>query len=352
MAEYDAIVVGGGPAGLMAARRLAEGGATTALLDPKAPWEKPCGGGFSPIALTLFPEIGQLRETAREVGRVLLTSAHGVETLLSGGDPYYVLSRLELAQALLRSALAAGAGHITERVVSFEREDSGWVVRHTGGIIRGGFLIGADGTSSLVRRRLLGPFERNDLGVAMGHYVRGCSMTEVRVRFERPEGYSYLFPRKDVASLGIGWRASAPGGRRRNARLLARAQAEWAAGAEVLGHYSHPFPTLVSREAWAQTRTGEGWALIGDAAGHVDPVRGEGLVYALWGASLLAEAVLSGRPGAYEEAWRGAFGPNLWRKPPKRWVLTTPGLMGTALLLARPFPKARAALYRRTQHHD
>jgi hypothetical protein len=161
-----------------------------------------------------------------------------------------------------------------------------------------------------VRRRLLGPFERNDLGVAMGHYVRGCSMTEVRVRFERPEGYSYLFPRKDVASLGIGWRASAPGGRRRNARLLARAQAEWAAGAEVLGHYSHPFPTLVSREAWAQTRTGEGWAL------------------------------------------RGAFGPNLWRKPPKRWVLTTPGLMGTALLLARPFPKARAALYRRTQHHD
>jgi hypothetical protein len=50
---------------------------------------------------------------------------------------------------------------------------------------------------------------------------------------------------------------------------------------------------------------GDGWALAGDAAGFADPITGEGICYALRSGELLAQALISGRPGSYAAAcWR------------------------------------------------
>jgi geranylgeranyl reductase len=352
MKTYDAIVVGGGPAGLVAAARLAEAGAATAVLDPQAPWEKPCGGGLSPVALDLFPWLADLEQTSRRVSRVRLTSVHGASVTLEGQEPYFVLSRRELAGGLLARAQEAGAEHLPFRAQGVARDGSTWLVNHPGGQVRGRFLVGADGVASVVRRTVRGAFERSDLGVAMGYHLSGCPLNALRLRFQRPEGFAYLFPRRDTASLGVGWRASFRGGRASSRRLLEWALRSWAPGASIVGRYSHAFPSIVSREGWAESRVGEGWTLVGDAAGHVDPVRGEGIIYAMWGASLLADAVIEGRPETYEDRWRDAFGGSLWRKLPKRWVLRVPGLAGAGILLARPFPRAREYLYRRSQHHS
>jgi flavin-dependent dehydrogenase len=52
---------------------------------------------------------------------------------------------------------------------------------------------------------------------------------------------------------------------------------------------------------------GEDWVLVGDAAGHVDPLTGEGIWYAMWGAQLAADAILTGAPADYDRRWREAF---------------------------------------------
>jgi flavin-dependent dehydrogenase len=67
-------------------------------------------------------------------------------------------------------------------------------------------------------------------------------------------------------------------------------------------------------ETWDRRRAaGEGWALLGDAAGFADPVTGEGIYYALRSAELFAEAYMEGRPLDYERRWRGDFGRELRR---------------------------------------
>ena len=63
------------------------------------------------------------------------------------------------------------------------------------------------------------------------------------------------------------------------------------------------YPTL-----WDTPCAGPGWALLGDAAGHVHPITGEGIAYALWSAELLAEAFGQGDPQVYEGLWRERYG--------------------------------------------
>jgi flavin-dependent dehydrogenase len=64
-------------------------------------------------------------------------------------------------------------------------------------------------------------------------------------------------------------------------------------------YYGHVLPSLESR-AWKQNRVaGDGWMAVGDAAGLVDPITGEGLYYALRSADLAAQAMVAETPGAY-----------------------------------------------------
>jgi len=56
---------------------------------------------------------------------------------------------------------------------------------------------------------------------------------------------------------------------------------------------------------------GENWLLIGDAAGHVDPLTGEGIPYALWGAELASEAIRRGDILSFDTHWKQAYGKDL-----------------------------------------
>jgi flavin-dependent dehydrogenase len=77
--------------------------------------------------------------------------------------------------------------------------------------------------------------------------------------------------------------------------------------------YAARIPGLAD-QTWDKRRAcGDGWALLGDAAGFADPVTGEGIYYALRSAELFAAALLEGRPEAYEQRWRQDFGGELRR---------------------------------------
>jgi flavin-dependent dehydrogenase len=75
--------------------------------------------------------------------------------------------------------------------------------------------------------------------------------------------------------------------------------------------YAHVLPNLSGTSFQNATFSGEGWAMLGDAAGFVDPVTGEGLHYALRSADLLAKAIAAGAPELYDTAVRSSFLPEL-----------------------------------------
>jgi flavin-dependent dehydrogenase len=81
----------------------------------------------------------------------------------------------------------------------------------------------------------------------------------------------------------------------------------------VAGRYAARIPGLAPETLERRRAAGDGWALLGDAAGFADPVTGEGIYYALRSAELFAEAFLGGEPSAYEKSWRADFGRELRR---------------------------------------
>jgi flavin-dependent dehydrogenase len=81
----------------------------------------------------------------------------------------------------------------------------------------------------------------------------------------------------------------------------------------VAERYAARIPGLAPETLDARRAAGDGWALLGDAAGFADPVTGEGIFYALRSAELFAEAFLAGDVEAYETKWRADFGRELRR---------------------------------------
>jgi flavin-dependent dehydrogenase len=146
--------------------------------------------------------------------------------------------------------------------------------------------------------------------LTFGYYVPGCDDL-LRVQFfDKFEGYAWAFPRPDHLSVGIcgkvGGEAMA-GLKERLHGFMGRCGYS-PEGARV---YSHLLPVL-SADAWGSLRlAGQGWALVGDAAGLVDPVSGEGIYYALRSGELLAEALLAELPRLYPARVHEEFGKSL-----------------------------------------
>ena len=116
-----------------------------------------------------------------------------------------------------------------------------------------------------------------------------------------PGGYGWVFPKGDHANLGVGgWLEEGPRLRLHLARLARAHGVEPEALSEVRGHRL-PMRRPTSRSA------NERVLLVGDAAGLVDPLSGDGIYEAFVSAELAAEAVLGGRPEEYEQALAGAL---------------------------------------------
>jgi len=178
MPRFDVAIVGAGPAGCRAAYRLARGGARVALIDGSHPREKPCGGGVTGRALELvrdsidaaaFEAVGIETATFVDGGRAATMRLDEPDL---NGRGLAVVARREFDGALLRAAAAAGASLVESRMIAVDRSIGGWRVFTRGGTVDAGWLVGADGPNSLVRRRVSQPFRRQDLSVASGYDQR------------------------------------------------------------------------------------------------------------------------------------------------------------------------------------
>jgi geranylgeranyl reductase family protein len=350
MAERSAeiAIIGAGPAGAYLASRLAKANRDLILFDPKGAWEKPCGGGVPTRAIREFAYLFENENYPRKtISQITMVSPAGRRVRLTVDKPFAIFSRSVLNGLVLDRALESGAEFVRAAVTDFLRERDGWTIKTDDGrTFRSRFLVGADGAASPSRRRLVGIFPKQDLALAFGYNViddarpngrlngesrgKGLSLfdpDEVVVAFPRDfTGYLWAFPRPGVMNFGV---ASKLGERTSDdlRRLLSEFVKDYYGGRmpapERMSFFGAKIPTL-DLSSWKNLRTsGDGWALVGDAAGFADPITGEGIYYAFKSADLLAEALLGSgiNEGAridyifaaarYDHLWRQSFGGEL-----------------------------------------
>ena len=306
-------ILGGGPAGAFAAEQLASAGLDVLVFDEKLAWEKPCGGGLTYKAYSQYPFLIENSTPKRLITETTLAAAHGGEVSLKLDDPLLIYSRLDLNRMLLERAERAGAQIEKARVLEMSRYGRGWQLRTSSGMVDADFCIVATGARNALAE-VGTELTAEDTMPALGYYVPG-DQNRIDIQFlPRLEGYIWVFPRCGHLSVGIcGKGEPASSLRKRLEQYLTERGIAWKGAA----FYSHLLPSL-GAASWEKNRVaGEGWMAVGDAAGLVDPVTGEGLYYAIRSADLAVRALLSeaGEPaekaGQYRQSLRRDFAADL-----------------------------------------
>jgi geranylgeranyl reductase family protein len=298
-------IIGAGPAGSMAAVRLARAGASVTLFDPSHPREKPCGGGLTGRALSLVSDVVDIASLPAVVAQS--AAVEGLERSArvplvdkgqTAGSSLLIVGRSLFDRALLEAAVNAGARHRHEKVVDVSSRGRCMYVRTELGEDRFDQLLGADGANSIVRKKLARPFTRAQLSIAAGYYVIGPTASDIAVMTTRRQpGYLWSFPRPGHLAVGI----CAPATHRTTSGDLRRQSAEWIEQHGLDRHsrlvpYAWPIPSIGHQSQAAIALGGPGWLLLGDAAGLVDPLTREGIYYALLSGQWAAE-ILTSRAG-------------------------------------------------------
>jgi geranylgeranyl reductase family protein len=302
-------ILGGGPAGAFAAERLASAGLRVQLFDEKLAWEKPCGGGLTYKAYSQYPFLIDNSTPKRMVAETLLGASQAGEVRLNLRHPLLIYSRFDLNNMLLERARRSGAAIEKARVLEISRHGSGWRLRTSAGAAEADFCIVATGARNPLRG-VGTELRARDAMTALGYYVPG-DQARIDIQFlPGLEGYIWVFPRCGHLSVGIAGKGE-PASRLRS--RLETYMAERGLSLKDARFFGHLLPSLDAASWRANRVAGEGWMAVGDAAGLVDPVTGEGIYYAMRSADLASQALLNEghspeeRPALYRQLLRSCI---------------------------------------------
>jgi geranylgeranyl reductase family protein len=328
----DLLVVGAGPAGAMAAAIAARGGLRVVLVEKRTfPRHKPCGGGM-PLPVQrelrdLVPEavvdtrVRRMRHSW-QFQRAVEAAVDLPGTPVEQSRGLWMVQRPRFDEALAKAAAAAGArvleGHAFQ---GLERGAHGVMAtlraaagQGEGRLLRlqARHLIGADGAAGGVAASV---GLRRDPRVALAMELEVPHRWDPGDPLLRPDllhldygvlrrGYAWLFPKADHLNIGAGLFHGRHRDVRRDPMARQRIRAAIDATATALGvapqrlaglrGYAHPLPFWDGPEP---LHSPDGRVLlVGDAAGLINPLFGDGLFHAIRSGRLAAEAVLEGRP--------------------------------------------------------
>lgn len=295
--SYDVVIVGAGPAGSSAAYELARSGVRVALLEKSPmPRYKACGGGLVYRVLKLLPfDVSEVIERECRVAQLNLHDA-GLYFSVKREYPLVSMTMREKFDYLLSRAARVAGADVREgwRVLDIVPRNGKMEVVTDKTVLLSRFVIGADGVTSIVARK--GGWQEKG-------YVAPLVEWEIRVkedvfdafaeaaRFEfgpLRSGYAWVFPKREHLSVGIG----TVGSERVNLRKTLQ-DFLVSLGIDAIDHIEHHgyfIPRRLRKEGFVKGRI----LLVGDAAGFVDPVTGEGITYAILSGQSAARALITG----------------------------------------------------------
>lgn len=304
-------VIGGGPGGAFCSSILAQKGFRVVLFDYRAAWEKPCGGGVTFKAIERYPFLREALYPHRMIQAIEVHSPRNQNVTVPLTSPLSIYSRNILNKIVLDLAVSHGVNFRQERVLGFSRSDSHWQIRTDQANHEVDFLVGADGVNSFVRKILGSRFAAEDLMLTFGYRLPIEMDDRIIIKFyPNFHGYLWAFPRPQHVSIGICGRLHRYGMKELK-QYLHKFMKDFLSprGFESTDKiiYSSLIPSLRPESLLHNTFSGDGWALVGDAAGFCDPITCEGIYFALRSGELLAEAISERGLETYPQACTDDF---------------------------------------------
>ena len=330
----DLLVVGGGPVGLVTALEAVAVGLSVLVVEPRAtPVDKACGEGVMPTAMARLRALG-VEPRGHPFDGITYVGSDGHRVTADFPDgPGLGVRRLELHASLSAAVAAAGVTTVTgsARLLAVRPTHVGIDV--DGLTLTGRYLAAADGLHSSIRADLgLGLAARGPGRYGLRqHWAVSPWSRHVEVHWA-PEAELYVTPVADD-TVGVAVLTAVRG----------RAYADWLeAFPEVQQHLKGAEPRSEVRgagplEQRTRRRTAGRVLLVGDAAGYVDAITGEGFAVGLLGARALVAAVRADDPRRYERDWRS--------------TTRTSRLLTLGLLRASQVPSVRERLVPAAERH-
>jgi geranylgeranyl reductase family protein len=310
----DILVVGAGPAGGATALAAAQRDRRVLVVDRREVVGMPVRcAEYIPAMLLGRLDLGE---------SFIVQRTRGMRTYLPGEPvremraPGFTIHRDLFDQAMINAAMDAGAGLMTStravrridaQTVLLKRRDGRYLK------VRANIIVGADGPRSTVGR-WVGAVNTNLLpGIqALMPLTAPLDWTEVYFDPEIYAGYGWLFPKKEVANVGIGLKTTPRNPRRTRAvleRFISRLRASGKVSGEPVGYAAGWIPAQPVRLAVYGNVM-----LVGDAAGHTHPITGAGIANAVVCGEMAgrwaAKAVEKNDPSVlhhYDDQWLDLF---------------------------------------------
>ncbi|WP_339878298.1 geranylgeranyl reductase family protein [uncultured Algoriphagus sp.] len=294
MSHYDVAIIGGGPAGALAAYFLAKKGISTVIIEKETlPRYKTCGGGLVYRGRRRLPfDISSVVEREYDRMKVYMQGEEKVLSTVRDVPVISMVMRDKFDNFLVKKAIEAGATLKQEHKLTSITFGNSTTLHTSQGDIDVKLIIAADGALSPTAK-LAGWKETRKLIPALEYEVEvsaeDFARLSIEVRFDMdsiPHGYAWSFPKENHLSLGI----ASTRRKKIDLKVYYKKYLEKLEIKEIISEKAHGYQIPISPRTDGFVR--KNVFLIGDAAGFADAVTAEGISNSLWSGELVAQAII------------------------------------------------------------